>query len=281
MEKKLALIVANLAKEDADSLVKDIESKLIKNNFDVQKICFRNPPEVPEISNISIAFSLGGDGTVLFTSRIIPEGVPIFAINLGDVGFITEIAKNEWEHAFKKYMSGELGISSRKMLNISVERKGKSVAMFSGLNDAVVSSKGISKLIKLEVSVESSRIGKYRADGVIIATPTGSTAYSAAAGGPLLFPEIDAMIITPICPFSLSNRPLVVPATEAIYVKVEKKQRTDIILTVDGQLIFNVEPEDTICFKAGRQDALIIRSDKRSFYEVLRSKLKWSGGPDD
>ena len=281
MDQKKALIVANLTKKDASKLVKEIEARTSESGYRVEKICFTGPPDVTEVNDIDIAFSLGGDGTVLYTTRIVPDKTPVFAINLGDVGFITEIAKGEWELAFEKFINGKLGISKRKMIDIIVERNGQEAGSFRGLNDAVISSGGISKMIRLEVFLKDTRLGKYRADGIIIATPTGSTAYSAAAGGPLLFPEMDAMILTPICPFSLSNRPLVIPGSECVYVHVEKYQRTELLLTIDGQHIFNLEPEDRICYTVSDNEAYIIRSDKRSFYEVMRSKLNWSGGPDD
>jgi NAD+ kinase len=281
MKQKKALIIANLQKADAEGLVADIEAKLAEAGYIVEKNCFYGPPAESRYIDIDIAFSLGGDGTVLYTSRIVPGKTPIFAVNLGDVGFITEIARDEWELAFSKYIAGNLGISRRILLDICVKRKGQDVACYSGLNDAVVSSRAISKLVRLDVELDSTKLGKYRADGIIIATPTGSTAYSAAAGGPILFPEMNAMILTPICPYSLSNRPMVIPDNEEIRVRVVENQRTELILTIDGQYVFNLEPGDLISFSTSGREAWLIRSDRRSFYEVLRSKLKWSGGPDD
>ncbi|MBN1648604.1 MAG: NAD(+)/NADH kinase [Spirochaetales bacterium] len=281
MEQKKALVVANLLKDDAEQLVSAIVARLLQSGFIVEKNCFQGPPSECSYTGIDIAFALGGDGTVLYASRIVPEKTPIFAINLGDVGFITEIARDEWELAFEKYMAGELGISRRILLDICVRRQGRDIVSFSGLNDAVVSSRGISKMVRLDVELDSTRLGRYRADGIIIATPTGSTAYSAAAGGPILFAEMNAMILTPICPFSLSNRPLVIPDSETVQVRVDEQQRTELILTIDGQQVFNLDPGDVICFSVSGREAWLIRSDKRTFYEVLRSKLNWSGGPDD
>ena len=278
---KKALIVANLAKEEAGPLVNEIENFLLQKDYAVQKICFSGPPKEKRVDKFDIVFSLGGDGTVLYASRLVPESTPVFAVNLGGVGFITEIAKDEWRQAFDKFISGKLGISKRIMIDIEVHREGKILERVCGLNDAVVASRGISKLIMLDVELDSARLGRYRADGIIIATPTGSTAYSAAAGGPLLFPEMDAMILTPICPYTLSNRPLVVPGEEKITIIVERDQRAELILTIDGQDVINLKPLDRIFITRSNREAFIIRSDKRSFYEVLRSKLSWSGGPDD
>jgi NAD+ kinase len=144
----------------------------------------------------------------------------------------------------------------------------------------VVSASGISRIVRLRLSLSQAYLGEYRADGMIVSTPTGSTAYSAAAGGPILEPEMEALIINPICPFTLSNRPLVVRGTETVHIEVMKKQRTDLNLTVDGQSTVPLKPGDTIEVRAGAKKAHIIRSDKRNFFEVLRSKLNWSGGPD-
>ena len=166
------------------------------------------------------------------------------------------------------------------MLDIIVIRGGKQIAEFTGLNDGVVCSAGISKIVRLHLSLTDTELGDYRADGIIVSTPTGSTAYSAAAGGPILDPEMEAMIINPICPFTLSNRPIVVPGEEKVYIEIKSIQRTEVILTIDGQSTFPLLPEDCIEVKRAEKKALIIRSDKRNFYEVLRSKLKWSGGPD-
>jgi NAD+ kinase len=135
-------------------------------------------------------------------------------------------------------------------------------------------------MIRLKVFLSDTYVARYRADGVIIATPTGSTAYSMAAGGPIVYPEIEAFVLTPICPFSLSNRPTVVPASEILRVEVEEAQKADVVLTVDGQWTFALAPGDVVRVQKSRHKALIIRSDKRSFYEVLRSKLNWTGEPN-
>jgi len=234
-----------------------------------------------ELRDIDLAISLGGDGTILSSARLAaPYDIPILPVNLGDFGFITEVAQNEWEQVFEKYQQGFLGISKHIMVDVRVIRNGVETAAFTGLNDAVISAAGISKLVRLYLSISSTEVGKYRADGIIIATPTGSTAYSASAGGPILDPEMEAMIINPICPFTLSNRPLVIQGDSHIFITVQEEQRTDVILTVDGQETFELLPNDTVEIVQAAKKALIIRSDKRNFFEVLRSKLNWSGGPD-
>jgi Predicted sugar kinase len=147
------------------------------------------------------------------------------------------------------------------------------------MNDATVSAQGIAKLIGFGISLGASTLVRYRADGVIVATPTGSTAYNLAAGGPVLHPEMEAMIINPVCPFTLSNRPLVVPANEAVEITMEEGRRTGAMLTIDGQETFTLRPGDKIRLSGARKKALIHVSEGYAFYELLRSKLAWSGGP--
>jgi NAD+ kinase len=166
------------------------------------------------------------------------------------------------------------------MLEISVEREGKIVFKDLCLNEMVVSADGIAKVIRLHVESEYMRLGKYRSDGLIIATPTGSTAYSVSAGGPILDPEMSALIINPICPFTLSNRPLVVPSREALVVEVEKEQRSAVVLTLDGQITEHLEPCDRIYIKQAPFEVQLIASDRVMFYKALRTKLSWGGGPD-
>ncbi len=280
-EIKKVLIVANLEKDAAAELVEHIRNVLENLQIAVVTFGFRGKPAQPKLDNYDLAISLGGDGTVLFCSRILSvKNIPILAVNLGDFGFITEVSRDEWYEAFEQYRAGKLGISERLILEVEIIRRGKTIASFKGLNDAVISSAGISKILNVSVELTNTVIGRYRADGVIVATPTGSTAYSAAAGGPILHPELDAMIINPICPFTLSHRPIVVPPAEIIYITVERQQRTDAIFTIDGQTIFPLDEGDRVVIRKAAEKAAIILSDKRTFYEVLRSKLNWSGGPD-
>ncbi|HET6449661.1 MAG TPA: NAD(+)/NADH kinase, partial [Spirochaetia bacterium] len=195
-------------------------------------------------------------------------------------GFITEVSKNELEEVWDKYLAGGLGVSERLMLAVEVQRRGAPAASFLGLNEAVIGIKGISRMLRLKIFMSDTYMGGYRADGVIVATPTGSTAYSMAAGGPILHPEMEAFILTPICPFTLSNRPTVVPATEILRVEVEEAQKVAAVLTIDGQESFPLEPRDSILIRRAAHKARIVHTDRRSFYEVLRKKLNWAGEPN-
>ncbi len=275
------LLVANYQKPAARELVDEIRAYLEGQAVAVVVFAFSGKTAPPEVDSFDLAISLGGDGTVLFASRFLSSHrVPILAVNLGDFGFITEITRDEWQVAFEKFRAGKLAAGDRLVLAVEVFRGGVKVAEFQGLNDAVVAAQGISKIVKLSLELLEDRLGPYRADGMIIATPTGSTAYSAAAGGPILHPEMEAIIINPICPFTLSHRPIVVHAQERVTIAIEPEQRTGVILTIDGQTVYTLEPGDTVRVCRSPDKVRIIRSDKRTFYEVLRTKLNWSGGPD-
>lgn len=273
------IIVVNLHKDGASLLVEEIKNYLYGLGIEVVVFPYSGKAEIPELETADLVFSLGGDGTVLFCSRIVESmSIPILAVNIGDFGFITETSREEWKSAFLKYQDGQLDLSRRVMIKVMVERNGEKVAFHKGLNDAVISSNGISNIIKLNLQINETNLGKYRADGIIVATPTGSTAYSISAGGPILDPEMEALIINPICPFTLSNRPIVVSGNEVIQITVEEGQRTDVILSVDGQDAYPLMSGDRIIVERSQTKALLIRSDKRNFYDILRSKLNWSGG---
>jgi NAD+ kinase len=284
---KRALLIVNLHKVNAPLLAEEIAGSLRSRGFDVASLPIDGKPGFIPEGEYLISFSLGGDGTVLYAARIMaPLGTPILPVNVGSLGFIAAVHPDEWEAVFGTWLEGKAGISRRLMLEIRVERQGRIIAQASCLNDGVISASGIDKIIRLQVESardfprESIRLGHYRSDGLIVATPTGSTAYSVAAGGPILDPEMEAIIINPICPFTLSNRPVVVPAHETVVVEVETEQRSGVILTVDGQISEPLEPNDRIYIRKAPYEALIIASDRRVFYRVLRSKLNWSGGPD-
>lgn len=282
----LVLIVKNPWKEDSARAVEVVERVVRAAGGRTLTMDFSERLSAEALDGITLAVSLGGDGTLLSCARILaPRAVPILAVNLGDFGFITEVARSEMEDTFAKYLAGDLRLSERLLLEVAVEREGRRVAFHYGLNDAVVTAAGISRLADLNVFLSEARmapafLGRYRADGLIVSTPTGSTAYSMAAGGPILFPEMDAFILTPICPFTLSNRPLVIPGGVTLRIEVEEKRKTETALTVDGQETVPLRPRDAVLVSRAAGRALIVKTDRRSFYEVLRSKLHWAGNSD-
>jgi NAD+ kinase len=277
---KKVLAVLNDTKTHGASISAQIKHFFSQKNTDVEILKLKGKRKLKKtfLKGIDLALSLGGDGTLLYCSQVVAgNDIPILAVNLGTFGFITEVSQSEWQEVFEKYLKEKISVSTRIMLDVKVIRAGKEAVFYRGLNDGVIIASGISKLVRLDAYLSKTYIGRYRADGIIIATPTGSTAYSLSAGGPILHPEMEALIICPICPFSLSHRPLVVPAKEQLEIIVEEEQKTNLNLTVDGQEIFELKPKDRVIFKKSEHYAYIINSDKRNFYEVLRSKLNWSG----
>jgi NAD+ kinase len=271
-----------LHKKPSSSLKEEIQAVLEKRGIQVTPFCFEGKPAPVPTGDWDLAFSLGGDGTVLFTARSVsPRGTPVFPVNLGTLGFIAAVQQENWAEVFDRWHKGEAGVSPRCMLEIFVERRGRHAASFNCLNDAVISASGIAKLIRLQVQLqgknqERTELGSYRCDGLIIATATGSTAYSMAAGGPILDPEMEALILNPICPFTLSSRPLVLPSWQSLALTVEEQQRSGVLLTVDGQDTFELECSDRIIVHHAPYKALLISSGRDTYYEALRSKLNWA-----
>jgi NAD+ kinase len=280
-EIRRVLIISNSRKDRVAAAVNTLESYVSARGGSTLRADVAGPVPDAAFDGLDLAVSLGGDGTLLSCARIVAaRGVPILAVNLGDIGFITEVAQDEIVPALEDFLSGASGFSERLMLDVVVRRGGAEAARFTGLNDAVVSTTGISRMIRLRVRLSDTPVARYRADGVIVATPTGSTAYSMAAGGPIVYPEMDAFILTPICPFTLGNRPTVVPASEQLEVEVEGSQKTGVALTVDGQQTMPLESGDRVAVRRAARKALIVRSRRRGFYEVLGTKLHWAGEPN-
>lgn len=274
------LVFANGEKEQALELADRIEATLGAEGVGVRRALAGSfTAQDSLLESVDAAISLGGDGTVLSCARALAGyNIPILAVNLGQFGFITEVRQDEWYDTLRAYLGGRVGVSQRLMIQVRLIRGDSCLATCIGLNEVVIAASGISKIVNLTASTTRGRLGSYRADGLIVATPTGSTAYSAAAGGPILHPDLDAMILNPVCPFTLSNRTLVMPGHEVVRIHVDHTQRTDVVMTVDGQEVHALEADDVIEVRRSDHRAGIIESERRSFYEVLRSKLHWSGG---
>ena len=275
-------------KKHARDLAAEISGELASLKIKVDSYSFKGKPGFNTEEGYDVAISLGGDGTVLFAARAIsPLGVPIFPINLGTFGFIAGVQPAEWRKVFSRWLDGKASFSQRFMMEMAVERGDVEVLRGCCLNDVVVSASGIAKIISLRVSYSETarsgflKLGQYRSDGLIVATPTGSTAYSVAAGGPIVDPEMEALILNPICPFTLSHRPIVLPARETLLVEVEQEQRSGVLLTVDGQVTEKLKDGDRIYLKKAPYYCRLIASGRTGFYQALRTKLSWTGGGDD
>ena len=265
-------------KKESQELSAEILEYLGKRGISGKLVSTKSDEDVLDVPvSTDLVITLGGDGTVLYAARAVNEmGIPILPVNLGTFGYITEVGKDEWKEAFEYFEQHGTNLSRRLMLRITVSRNGHKMWHASALNEAVISSAGIAKVISLDLSLDKTPAGSFRADGMIIATPTGSTGYSLAAGGPILDADMSAVIITPVCPFTLSNRPLVTSG-KVVAVTVCSGQRTDLLLTADGQLFFPLEEGDVVTVEKSRSRALLVKSLRRNFTEVIRDKLHWSG----
>lgn len=277
-----ALIVANALKDNAVGESRTVEQALKERGWETTIFTFEgNPAGAPSFGEFDFIVSLGGDGTLLYVARLAaPLGIPVLPVNLGTLGFIAANRKDSWLATFDAWQAGTIQASARVMLDICVMRGGICIGSNCALNDGVVSSQGISKMIRLCLSVNGDKFGSYRADGLIISTPTGSTAYNLAAGGPALFPEMPAMVINPICPFTLASRPLVLPASAKVEVTVDETRRSGAMLTIDGQETLGLEMGDAVQFQRAAHDALLVVPRETIFFSALRTKLGWSGDGD-
>ncbi len=226
-------------------------------------------------SEIDLLVTLGGDGALLAGARwAAPAGTPVLGVNLGRLGFLTSIALEELEVAMDTVASGEHVLDTRMALEVCPEHEGDAAEPYYALNDAVLHRGGLVRVVALRVWVDEEEVGLYRGDGVIIATPTGSTAYSLSAGGPILDPRLDAIVITPICPHTMAVRPLVVRASAEITIQVVSSPE-DLILTIDGQVGSRLKQGDRVVVRKAAESVRLVRMPGQSFHSLLRRKLKW------
>jgi NAD+ kinase len=217
---------------------------------------------------------LGGDGTLLSAARVVAgRDIPLFAVNLGHLGFLTSIQVDDLYPALEQVLRGEQRIGRRAMLDCALLRGDKTIATYCALNDVVITKSELARMIDLDTWVGDHFVAAYKADGLIIATPTGSTAYSLSAGGPVIFPSVAAFCITPICPHMLTNRPVIVPDTSVVKILNHGLEGT--YLTIDGQVGEPLHPGDYVVCRSSPNAIQLIRPPKALFFDVLREKLKW------
>ncbi|MDI6801856.1 MAG: NAD(+)/NADH kinase [Thermodesulfovibrionales bacterium] len=229
--------------------------------------------QIPSLVDLIIV--LGGDGTMLSVARLVGDkGIPILGVNLGGLGFITEVNKDEIIGAVEKVLSGSCSIEERIMLSAFIYRHGEKIANFVVLNDVVINKGALARIIDLETYINNSYVTTFKADGLIISTPTGSTAYSLSAGGPILYPTLNSIVLTPICPHTLTNRPIVLPDdfTAEIILRSESE---DVFLTLDGQAGFSLRKNDTVEVKKAGFTTKLLMPCERDYFQILRTKLKW------
>jgi NAD+ kinase len=230
-------------------------------------------PEIPHLSDAVVVF--GGDGTMLSVARIACEKeIPILGVNLGGLGFITEVQRAEVFDALEEVLSGKVAIEDRLMLTACVHRHGEKIAEYTALNDVVINKGALARIIEMETIIDRMFVTSFRADGLIVSTPTGSTAYNLSAGGPILDPTMDCVILTPICPHTLTNRPIVLPAGVLIEITL-KSLAEDVFLTLDGQVGFSLRQGDIVVVEKSPFRTRLLIPHERNFFQVLRTKLKW------
>ena len=232
----------------------------------------------PAPADLDCIFVLGGDGTFLSAVRWIgDQDIPILGIKFGEVGFLAEIAEENLYTAAEKVLKGDFILRPRMRLSVKVRRQNETLAHEAVLNDVVINRGALARLAHIETYIDDHYLTIYSADGLIVATPTGSTAYSLAAGGPVIHPAVPGIILTPICPFTLTNRPLIVPESAKIKIRLAKGS-SDIILTFDGQKGLEINDQDEIFIQKGPHPIHLITLPERQYFDILKNKLKWSGG---
>ena len=218
---------------------------------------------------------LGGDGTMLRTARYMAKhNVPIVGINMGSFGYLTEVNLQEMHSAMELILRGNYLTEKRMMLDVAISRGKTIINAGTVLNDVIINRGNLSRIVELETTINNKYLTTYKADGLIISTPTGSTAYSLSAGGPIVYPEKDLIIINPICPHTLTNRPLIIPENSDLQVKLWSKER-GATLTLDGQESYRLRSGDLIAVKKSNYTTKLVLSPHRSYWEILRSKLGW------
>jgi NAD+ kinase len=228
---------------------------------------------IPDEADLVIV--LGGDGTLISVARLVGDRrIPILGINLGSLGFLTEITVDELYPALEACLAGEYQTSERMMLHIIVEREGQTIAEHRVLNDVVINKGALARIIDLEATINGFYLTTFKADGLIISSPTGSTGYCLSANGPIIHPSLECIVITPICPHTLTNRPIVVDRNAEITLTLQS-QHEDVFLTLDGQVGVEMKMGDVVRIMKAVSKTRLVISENRDFFEVLRTKLKW------
>jgi len=276
--KKVGLVVkaADDARKKADEFEIWLQSESVavvrKENLQIN----RHIPLAP--ADLFCVFVLGGDGTFLSAARWIGDrDIPVLGVKFGEVGFLAETTEEELFHAADSVLNERFETFDRMRLLVNIIRDKQDIICETVLNDVVINKGALARLARIDSYIDDEYLTTYRADGLIIATPTGSTAYSLAAGGPILHPAVPGILMTPICPFTLTNRPLIVPDSACIALRLAEKS-SHIMLTFDGQTGFHITEKDTIFVRKSLHPLKMIVMPGRRYYDVLKTKLRWSGG---
>jgi len=226
-------------------------------------------------ASVDLILVLGGDGTMISTARMIGDyEVPVLGVNYGGLGYLAEFRIEELYLGLESILSGNYRLDRRVMLHVDLERDESPIAVNRVLNDVVINKSALARIVEIDVFLNQLFVNSFRADGLIISTPTGSTAYNLSAGGPVIFPSMNAIVITPICPFTLSNRPIVVPDDAIIELRLKTDQE-EVALTLDGQVGFPLKVDDRVVIRKSNTTFNLIQPSNRNYFDVLRDKLRW------
>jgi NAD+ kinase len=263
--------------DEFESWLKKKQIDVVRKESSLPKIHSPDQNKISAPRDLSCVFVLGGDGTFLSAVRWIGNSnIPVLGIKFGEVGFMAEVAEENLFAAAEKVLKKEYQLKPRMRLYARVKREGKIVAHETVLNDVVINKGALARLARIDTYIDDHYLTTYSADGLIIATPTGSTAYSLAAGGPVIHPEVPGIIMTPICPHTLTNRPLILPEDVTMKIKLDKGS-SDMMLTFDGQVGLEINGHDEIQVEKARQPINIMRIPGLQYFDILKAKLRWSG----
>ncbi|MEK7309697.1 MAG: NAD(+)/NADH kinase [Planctomycetota bacterium] len=276
---KRVILIGDRKKERINTVVNQLQPWLNQQQVKIVAVDLTNRLDLSK-AKADLIMVLGGDGSILATARRLNNNpIPVIGVNLGKFGFLAEYSLDELKESFKQITAGRLKTSSLMMLDCRINRGNKKDGPFIALNDIVITRGSISRMVYFRLVIDGKEITVFGADGVIISTPVGSTAYSLSAGGPLVSPETQSLIITPICAHTLSMRTLVLPPDSTIELQLADGSGQEIILTVDGQVSMYLRQSDRITLRKSSATFRLVRLGKRSFYETLREKLHWGGQP--
>ena len=279
--KKIGIIGKTGKQETLDVLTELapwLKSKGHEVYIDTENATFMNIEGTPRSqmsSLVDMIIVLGGDGTMIGVARLVAEkGIPILGVNIGGLGFLTAVSRDELYEVLDRVLVDDCHVEERIMLNACVLRHSECIAEYIVMNDVVVNKGALARIIDLETYVNSTYISTFKADGLIVSTPTGSTAYALSAGGPILYPTINSIVLAPICPHTLTNRPIVLPDDVKIEIML-RSLNEDVFLTLDGQMGFSLRQNDIIEVKKSQYRARLYIPCERDYFEIIRTKLKW------
>lgn len=274
-----AKITSRAALDRAAEVARDLRGRGYEVCFDyatADKLNDRGPcvakGELGKSALLLITF--GGDGTLLSVARHAPSNVPILGVNMGTLGFLTEVTVEEFPAMLERVLAGDYTAESRVTFEVFVKGPNRDHRSYRVLNDATINKSALARIVEMKVTVAGRFVSTFRADGLIVSTPTGSTAYNLSAGGPIVYPTMGAVVLTPICPHMLTHRPIVIPDSLEIEIGIVTRNQ-EIFLTLDGQEGLPITEEDRICIRKGSETVRLIESHDKNYFDVLRRKLKW------